>query len=86
MRNKTPLDNESKAMRKKWAVIALLGIIVFLLAITAGLTAAWAASKPVDRKTFNAIMDQQYPNGRGPSSTSRGRGFYRGLNGDWRRR
>jgi hypothetical protein len=45
-----------------------------------------AERRPVDRKTFNAAMDKLYPSGRGPNSTSRGRGLYRGLNGDWKRR
>lgn len=41
--------------------------------------------KPVDRKTFNALMTQLYGS-KGPASTSQGRGFYKGLNGEWRRR
>lgn len=43
-----------------------------------------APSKSVDQKAFNALMNRLYPDGKGPSSTSRARGAYRGSGGNWR--
>lgn len=70
---------------RKWTCITI-AIIGFLYWLIFGAVVFGAERKPVDRKTFNAVMDSMYPNGRGPKSTSRARGFYRGLNGDWKRR
>ncbi|BCB20293.1 hypothetical protein [Bosea sp. ANAM02] len=41
--------------------------------------------KPVSKREFNALMTQLYGS-KGPASTSRARGFYKGGNGEWRRR
>lgn len=62
---------------------AILLAVALLIAAPA---AADSRSKPVDQKTFNALMNKLYPSGKGPSSTSRARGFYKGGNGDWKRR
>lgn len=69
---------------RKWTYVTL-GVIAFLLWVALGHAFA-APRKTVDQKTFNAVMNHQYPNGRGPNSTSRARGFYRGLDGNWRHR
>lgn len=59
-----------------------LFVFAFLFLVTGG---AFARERPpVDRKTFNAVMDRAYPNGRGPNSTSRARGFYKGADGNWK--
>lgn len=69
---------------RKWTAITI-AILGFVYWVTFGPVLS-AERRGVDRKTFNAAMDQMYPNGRGPNSTSRARGLYRGLDGNWRRR
>lgn len=65
-------------MRHALAILAALFV--------ASPAAADSRSKPVDQKTFNALMNKLYPSGKGPSSTSRARGFYKGTGGQWHRR
>lgn len=60
------------------------------LAIAAALflaapAAAESRDRSVSKREFNALMTQLYGSKR-PASTSRARGFYKGLNGEWRRR
>lgn len=67
-----------------WAVLFVIGFL-FWWTVGTLISAAFAReSRPVDQKTFSAVMNRMYPDGRGPSSTSRGRGFYRNLKGEWK--
>ncbi len=65
--------------------LAIIAIFILIATIVAAFKVS-AAPRPVDQKTFNALMNQLYPSGKGPSSTSSARGFYRGGNGNWKRR
>ncbi len=58
--------------------------LILVVAATAAAPSSAAPSKPVDQKAFNALMNRLHPDGKGPSSTSRARGAYRGSGGDWR--
>lgn len=62
---------------------SLLVVIFTILILT---PASAAPSKPVDQKAFNALMNRLHPDGKGVSSTSRARGYYRGSGGNWRAR
>lgn len=71
-------------MRK--AIGLTLFVFGFLYWLTFGPVFGAERKPPVDQRTFNALMNNLYPNGKGPRSTSRSRGFYKGASGDWKRR
>lgn len=48
--------------------------------------AAHAAPSSNEQKLLNAILNKRHPDGKGVSSTSSSRGYYRGGNGQWRSR
>lgn len=67
-----------------WVVLLVIGAL-FLWTLGSVITKSFARERPpVDQKTFSAVMNRMYPDGRGPNSTSRGRGFYRNLKGEWK--
>lgn len=67
-----------------WLTLFVTSLLLWWMILSAIHEAFGRERKPIDRETFNAVMDRAYPNGRGPNSTSRGRGFYRGADGNWK--
>lgn len=66
--------------------LLIIAFAILILTIAGAFNASAAPSKPVDQKTFNALMNRLHPDGKGVSSTSRARGYYRGSGGNWRSR
>lgn len=74
-------------MREKTKMALVYGfcILVWLAAL---LVAAFAAPAKRDntQRLLNRALTAQHPNGKGPSSTSAARGYYKGGNGQWKSR
>lgn len=72
--------------RARWAAIAMAAALAAAFAIVLWPALASAAPRSKEQKLLNAILNKKHPDGKGPSSTSSGRGYYKGTGGNWRSR
>lgn len=94
----SPVANSSKiapqiaaeARRRKrrslWASIAMAGALIALWLIVIWPVYAHAAPISKEQKLLNAMLNKRHPDGKGPLSTSRGKGYYKGIGGQWKSR
>ncbi len=72
--------------RSRWAAIGMAAALMALWAAVLWPAFAQAAPASKEQKLLNAVLNKKHPDSKGPSSTSRGRGYYKGSDGNWKSR
>lgn len=70
--------------RSLWGGIFAAAILVALWMVVIWPVYAHAAPISKEQKLLNAILNKKHPDGKGPPSSSRGKGYYKGLGGNWK--
>lgn len=76
----------ARLRKNLWWSAAAAAASLLLWAIV--LWPAFAHARPVSKEQalLNQMLDKRHPDGKGPSGSSRSRGYYKGGNGHWKSR
>lgn len=70
--------------RSLWAALGAGAAIAAVWLIVLWPAFAHAAPGSKEQKLLNAMLNKQHPDGKGPRSSPRGKGYYKGLGGQWK--
>lgn len=72
--------------RSLWTALGAGAAIAAVWLIVLWPAFAHAAPISKEQKLLNAMLSKRHPDGKGPLSTSRGKGYYKGIGGQWKSR